>query len=72
MSQEGFLFENVATAMRFYKLCEEMGAKTIEERIEILRLMVKNKEASYLRDAETFVKGKKVLKFNSKGEPIND
>lgn len=66
MSRESFLFENAEAAMQFYELCEELQANTYAKRMAVLRLMVKNKKAVYLRDGEAYAKDKKVLKISLK------
>lgn len=65
---EGFVFKNADAAMKFYEACERAGAVTLKERMAVMRQMVKEKQVKYLRDAEAFVKGKKVLKIVPKRE----
>lgn len=59
--REGFLFENAAAALKFFEACIAAKANTYEERMAILRNMVKDKQATYLRDAEGHMKGQSVL-----------
>jgi len=68
MAREGFAFANAEEAMQFYELCIAIGATTYEERLAVLREMVKQKKTKYVRDAEEFYKGKKVLKLRPKKE----
>jgi hypothetical protein len=68
---EGFMFANADAAMEFYELCESLGAITMQERMAILRLMVKDKKVKYLRDGEDFIKGKNVLKIGSERKDSN-
>lgn len=72
MTREGFMFDNAEEAMKFYERCEEVGALTMEERIKVLRQMVKEKiGVTYLRDVESHARGKKVLKIGYKRKKRN-
>lgn len=60
--QEGF-YMDLGMAMEFYSLCDELGLDTLEERRDLLRQFVKDKQAKYIRDVEAFVGDKKAIKF---------
>ncbi len=59
--REGFMFENASAALAFFKACAVAGAKTREEKMAVIRRMVKKKKAKYIRDAEALLKDKNVL-----------
>jgi len=70
MSQEGFYFESAEEALKFYKACEKAGAVTLEDMMIVMRQMVKDKHAKYIRDVDTFAKDYNVLKVTKKEPPI--
>jgi hypothetical protein len=68
MTQEGFYFDTADAAMAFYEECIKRKANTREEKMEVLRELIKQKKAIYLRDVEEFAKDKKVLRIKPKGD----
>jgi hypothetical protein len=53
------------TAMRFYKLCAETGAKTIEERLKIMNRLIHEENIRILNEKQIIdtCKTKKVLRI---------
>ena len=70
MSQEGFYFDNPDEALKFFEECERRKAVTLEDRMAVVREMVKNKQAKYIRDVDEFAKGKEIIKIDAKEPPI--
>ncbi len=66
MSIEGFMFENAGEALEFYERCITLNAETVEEKKAIMRQLVKEKKAKYLRDVNEVVKGKKIMAIKRK------
>jgi hypothetical protein len=64
-TQEGFVMD-AATAEIFFSVCHELKLETLEERMAVMRLLVKEKRAGYLRDVKAYVKDKKVLQIKGK------
>jgi len=56
---EGFLVD-LDGAMRFYKLCARLRLETEEERLALMRRLVKKKQAKYIAHPEEFLEGKNV------------
>jgi hypothetical protein len=71
MMQEGFYFQNADEAIKFWEACLEAKAETWEEKMIVMRQMVKEKKAKYIRDVEDFAKNKNVLKITQK-EDLDD
>ena len=69
--REGFYFENAEAALEFFEACEAAGARTLAERTGIMRQMVKDKKALYIRDADAYIEGKDILKIDKKEPPID-
>ena len=67
---EGFYFENAEAACKFFDACREAKAKTYEEKMAVLRQMVKEKKAKYVPHPEEFLEGKNVLKVVPKEPPL--
>lgn len=57
---EGFLTD-LKTACLFYRFCQRYNIKNEQDRLAVMREITKRKKASYLRDVESFIKGKKTL-----------
>ena len=55
------------TAMQFFELCIELKIETPEEKIQLLRELVKQRRATYLRNPKETIKGKKVWNFRNLG-----
>lgn len=68
--REGFYFDNAKAALEFFEACEAAGAKTWAERTLIMRQMIKDKKALYIRDADAFAEGKTILNVDKKEPPI--
>lgn len=62
MTQEDFLMD-AATAQLFFRACMRYGIKGYEERLALLRELVRRKKMKYLRDVAPVTDGKKVLKI---------
>lgn len=61
--REGFL-GNAATFEIFFRLCRRYKINGEKERIDLLRKLTAKKKLKYIRDGESFIKGKAVLKLN--------
>jgi hypothetical protein len=59
--QEGFLTD-ARTAELFFRLCQRYHIEHPEDRILVLREIVKRKKAKYIRDVAPWIAGKKILK----------
>jgi hypothetical protein len=69
--EEGFMFATPDDAMKFFEACIEAKAVTREEKLAVMRQMVKEKKAKYLRDPKELLKGKNIIGFkpqNNKGD----
>jgi hypothetical protein len=66
---EGFL-TNTWVAMLFYRVCMRYGIQRQEDRVLLLRKLVKRHHAKYIRDVGAFAAGKKVLVVRN--TPHND
>jgi hypothetical protein len=65
VEQEGFLTD-LRTATLFFRLCRRFHIDHPEDRVLLLRELTRRRQATYLRDVEKFVAGKRVLKIKSK------
>lgn len=70
MSQEGFL-TSAHMAELFFRYCERYHITARDARINVMRRLVAKKKAKYLPYPEEFLKGKRVLKIEPKGPPID-
>lgn len=66
---EGFLVD-VHVAELFFRICSRYGVQNREDRVVLMRELIKRKKAKYLRDVSPLFAGKKVLKigFKTKGD----
>jgi hypothetical protein len=64
---EGF-YTDVRTAELFFRVCSRYHIEGEENRILLLRELVKRKKMRYLRDVQPLLEGKKVLKIVPKGD----
>lgn len=65
MSQEGFMVD-LETAQLFFEMCHEHNITDERERVALMRLLVANKKAKYIRDPKKLLSGKKVWKIEGK------
>lgn len=63
---EGFFFNNADEAMLFFEACEKEGAKTLPERMAIMRQFVKEKKVKYVPHPEEWMEGKNVMDLRLK------
>ena len=64
---EGFL-TSARTAELFFRFCARYKIVSREDRVKLMREIVRRGQAKYLRDVDIFVKGKKTLKIGFKGD----
>lgn len=64
---EGFMTD-VRTAELFFRVCSRYKVQSREDRVALMRELVKRKKAKYLRDVQPILEGKKVLKIGFKKE----
>lgn len=57
-------------AEEFFLRVTKLEVDTKEARIEILRNLVKEKKAKYIRDGDEFIKNKKVLRIKGDNNAI--
>jgi hypothetical protein len=67
---EGFLTD-IDTAMLFFRVCSRYHIQDREQRVALMRELVRRKKAKYLRDIDPIIAGKKVLKMGFR-PPHND
>ena len=60
------MFANAGEATEFFERCIEAKAETLDEKKAILRQLVKEKKAKYLRDVGAVTKGKQVMHIKRK------
>lgn len=65
---EAFM-SDVRTMELFYRICLRYRIQRQEDKIRLLRELVKRKKMKYLRDIKPFLEGKKVLKIGFNKEP---
>ncbi len=70
MEPEGFLM-SMDVAHSFFELCQKLGLDEYEDRVTLLRIMVKEKRVKYLRDPNEYMKDKRVLQIKSKKDIPN-
>lgn len=68
---EGFIMD-AGTAMLFFRVCCRYKLETLEDKMSVLRRLVKRKEVRYLRDVAPIVAGKKILKVGFKNEKAHN
>lgn len=52
--------------MVFFRFCSRYSIDKLEDRVLVMRELVRRKKAKYLRDVEPLLEGKKVLKVGFK------
>lgn len=57
---------DASTACLFFRFCSRYHITKYEDKLAVIRALTKRKKARYLRDVETFIKGKKVLRLRPK------
>lgn len=62
---EGFVLD-VSTACVFWEVCRDLKLETEAQRVAVLRVLVADKKATYLRDPQTYLKDKRVLAVKRK------
>jgi hypothetical protein len=67
---EGFLTDPW-TAMVFFRFCQRYHVESREDRISLIRELVRRKKARYIRDVESFTRGKKIVKIGFKPKREN-
>ncbi len=65
---EGFMMDSWM-AMLFFRLCGRYKINDLAGRTCLMRELVKRKRVKYLRDAQSALAGKRVLKIGFKKEP---
>lgn len=65
---EGFLMD-LRTAELFYRVCSRYKVSRLEDRIRLMREIVRRKKAKYLRDVEGYTQGFNVVKIKAKRSP---
>lgn len=60
MTREGF-GTDLKTAMLFFRFCRRYGIDKLEDRVKIMREVVRRKRVTYLRDVDEYMIGKNVL-----------
>jgi hypothetical protein len=73
MSQEGF-FTSPWVAGVFFRYCQRYNITSRQERVALMRRLVRKKRVTYIRDPKTFLSGKNVLRIdtnNDTKEPPN-
>lgn len=63
--KEGFLLTS-RMAELFFRTCKRYRIDNYNDRVSLMRKLVKRKQARYLPDGEAFLKGKRVLHVTSK------
>lgn len=71
--QEGFLTD-ARTAELFFRVCKRYHVDHPEDRVLLLRELVRRQKVKYLRDTAPWMAGKRVLKvgFKPKGDSNDD
>lgn len=62
---EGFL-TNLDTVILFFRFCKRYNVNGQKERLALMREITRRKKATYLRDPEEFLRGKKVLRIKGR------
>ena len=62
MSNEGFI-ANIHTVELFFRICMRYKIESKEDRVCLMRELTRRKKATYCRDVNPLLAGKKVLKI---------
>ncbi len=59
---EGFMLD-LDTATLFFRVCRRYRVDGREQRVMLMRELVRRKKAKYLRDVESVLEGKRIIGF---------
>lgn len=68
---EGFLIDP-QTGMLFFRFCKRYKIDRLADRVLVMREIVRRKKAKYIRDVDSFIEGKTVIRVTKGGKRVSN